>query len=99
MYLLQVLQTHRIKRIVHILLHFLLLLVSYEVFLLPLLPHIQVDVYDVFCSSSSLMDTLWQGVLSCDSCIIDIGSSLSSDYFLFSFETSWEVDTPCDFPS
>ena len=88
MYLLQVLQTKRVQRIVHILLHLILLLVSFEVFLL-LHPHLQLDGHDVFCCSSSLvMDTLWQGVISYDSSSIDTLSNLSSDCLLFSFETS-----------
>ena len=87
------------QRIVHILLHLIFLLVSFKVFLLLLHPHLQLDEHDVFCCSSSLMDTLWQGVISYDSYNIDILSSLSSDCFLFSFETSWVVDTPCDYSS
>ena len=92
MYLLQVLQTQRVQRIVHIVLHLLLLLVSFEVFLPH--PHIQLDEHDVFCCCSSLvMDTLWQGVLSYDSYSINTLSNLSSDCLLFSFETYSLMDT------
>ena len=94
MYLLQVLQNRRVQRIVHILLHLLHLLVSFYVFLLLHHPHLQLDEHDVFFCSSSSMDTLWQGALSYDSYSIDILSSLSSDCFLFSFETSLEVYAP-----
>ena len=72
-------------------------LFSFDFFLLHHHPHLYLDVHDVFCCSYSSMDTLWKGVLSCDSYNIDIGSSLYSDYLLFSFKTSWEVNTPCDF--
>ena len=82
MYLLQGLRTQRVQRIVHILLHLLLLIVSFKVFLLLLLhPHLQQDGNDVFFSSSSSMDTLWQGILSYDNCNIDICSGLSSGFF------------------
>ena len=71
--------------IVHILLHLLILSVSFEVFLL--LSHLHLDEHDVFCFGSSLMtmDTLWQCVLSYDSYSID---TLSNICLLFSFESS-----------
>ena len=66
MYLLQVLQTHKVQRIVHL----ILLLVSFEVFLPH--RHLQLDEHDVSCCFCSLvMDTLWKGVLSYDRCSID----------------------------
>ena len=74
------------QRIVHILLHLILLLVSFEAFLL--LPRINIDDHDLFlCYYSLMMDTLWQGVPSYDSYSIDTLSNLSSNCLLFSFET------------
>ena len=87
MYIPQLLQTQRVQRIIHIHLHILILLITFEVFLIH--PHIQLDEHDVSCffSSSLVMDTLWKGVLSSDSCSIDTLSNPS-----FSFETySWKV--------
>ena len=82
MYLLQVLWTQRVQRIVHI----LILLVSLEFFIPH--RHIHLDEHDVSCCSSSLViDTLRQGVLSYDSYSIDTLSNLSSVCLLFSFET------------
>ena len=85
------------QRIVHILLHILILLVSLEVFILFIHPHIQLDEHDVFGFFSYSMDTLWKGVLSYDSYSIDTWSNISeSKCFLFYFETYLEV---YDYPS
>ena len=83
MYLLQVLQTQRVQRIIHIHIHIIIVLVYFEVFLPH--PHLHLDENDVSCCCcySLVMDTLWQGVLSYNSCSND---ALINPYFYF--ETS-----------
>ena len=80
MYLLHVLQTQKVQRIVHI----ILLLVSFEVSLPH--THLHLDEHDVFCCCYSLMDTLWQGVISYDSYNIDTLSNPSSSSKIYSLK-------------
>ena len=81
------LQAQKVQRIIHIHVHIIILLLSFEV-LLPH-PHLHLDDHDVpyCCCYSLVMDTLWQGVLSYDSCSID---TLSNPSFYFD-ASSWKV--------